>query len=64
VALTLTPDGRTMFASAGGADVVRQIITGRLDRPDIDHPAALLRRLLEGTPAGAAVAARFPRRDG
>jgi len=64
VALTLTPTGRSMLDSTSGADVVRQIITDRLGSADLDQLAALLRRLLAGTPAEAAITARFPVRDG
>jgi DNA-binding MarR family transcriptional regulator len=60
VTLTLTESGRAAVTAAAGIETIRAHITERLTAPELDRLAALLRRLVAGSPAGSALAARYP----
>jgi DNA-binding MarR family transcriptional regulator len=63
VSLDLTESGREAQAASAGSADVRDAITSRLTNQEIGHLSSLLRRLIEGTPGGATIDARFPARD-
>ena len=60
VSLGLTEAGREAQAVSAGSATVREAISSRLTGPEIDQLSGLLRRLIEDTPGGAAIDARFP----
>jgi DNA-binding MarR family transcriptional regulator len=60
VSLDLTDAGREAQAASAGSADVRDAITSRLSGQEIGQLVGLLRRLIEGTPGGAAIDARFP----
>ncbi|HEX6856301.1 MAG TPA: MarR family transcriptional regulator [Streptosporangiaceae bacterium] len=60
VSLALTEAGREAQAVSAGSADVREVITSRLTGQQIGQLSGLLRRLIEGTPGGAAIDARFP----
>ena len=60
VSLALTPAGQEAQAASAGSADVRDAIASRLSGQQIVELSGLLRKLIEGTPGGEAVAARFP----
>jgi DNA-binding MarR family transcriptional regulator len=60
VSLGLTEAGREAQAASAGSATVREVISSRLTGPEIDQLSGLLRKLIEDTPGGAAIEARFP----
>lgn len=60
VSLTLTEAGREAQAASAGSADVRDAITSRLTGPEIGQLSGLLRKLIEDTPGGATIDARFP----
>jgi len=60
VSLALTEAGREAQAASAGSSEVRDAITSALTGQEIGQLSSLLRRLIEGTAGGAAIAARFP----
>ena len=60
VSLGLTEAGREAQAASAGSSEVRDAITSALTGQEIAQLSGLLRRLIEGTAGGAAIAARFP----
>jgi DNA-binding MarR family transcriptional regulator len=60
VSLALTPAGEEASAASAGSADVRDAIASRLSGQQIVELSGLLRKLIEGTPGGEAVAARFP----
>jgi DNA-binding MarR family transcriptional regulator len=60
VSLGLTGAGQEAQAASAGSADVRDAITSRLTGQQIGQLSGLLRRLIEGTPGGAAIDARFP----
>ncbi|BAJ31434.1 MULTISPECIES: MarR family transcriptional regulator [Kitasatospora] len=61
VLLAITPEGHAKLTElADTAAPLLAHMSGRLDQYEARALADLLRRLLDGTPGGAAVAARFP----
>ncbi|QKW22127.1 winged helix DNA-binding protein [Kitasatospora sp. NA04385] len=61
VLLAITPGGLAKLAELGEtASPLLDLMGDRLDQYEARALADLLRRLLNGTPGGAAVAARFP----
>ena len=60
VSLALTEAGREAQAASAGSSEVRDAITSALTGQEISQLSGLLRRLIEGTAGGAAIAARFP----
>jgi DNA-binding MarR family transcriptional regulator len=60
VRLRLTPAGEQLLADGQASiSAIDELITGRLSPDEMDQLAALLRKLLHGTPGGHAIEARF-----
>src|SRR5215470_10142462 len=59
VSLALTEAGREARAASAGSSAVREAITSRLTDQEIGQLSGLLRKLIEDTPGGAAIDARF-----
>jgi DNA-binding MarR family transcriptional regulator len=60
VSLALTEAGREARAASAGSADVRDAITSRLTDQEIGQLSGLLRKLIEDTPGGATIDARFP----